>query len=95
MPFDFASSQEIAALDAKLSQVLALLARTATPTVEPLVTLEQAASHVKFDKRIFRYHEHKLRALGPGALHRYYAQVATPTAPTTTRISFTPYAPTT
>jgi len=45
--------------------------------------------------QLFRYHEAKLRALGPGALHRYYAQVATPTAPTTTRISFTPYAPTT
>ena len=54
MSFDLASSQEIAALDAKLSQVLALLAQPAAPSVEPLVTLEQVASHVKFDKRTVR-----------------------------------------
>lgn len=54
MPFDLASSQEIAALDAKLSQVLALLQQPPAPAVEPLVTLEQAASHVKFDKRTVR-----------------------------------------
>jgi len=54
MSFDLASSQEIAALDAKLSQVLALLVQPAAPNVEPLVTLEQVASHVKFDKRTVR-----------------------------------------
>ena len=54
MSFDLASSQEVAALDAKLSQVLALLTQPAAPAVEPLVTLEQAASHVKFDKRTVR-----------------------------------------
>jgi hypothetical protein len=54
MPFDLASSQEIAALDAKLSQVLALLVQPAAPTVEPLVTLEQVAGHTKFDKRTVR-----------------------------------------
>lgn len=54
MPFDLASSQEIAALDAKISQVLALLTQPPVPSVEPLVTLEQAASHVKFDKRTVR-----------------------------------------
>jgi hypothetical protein len=54
MPFDLASSQEIAALDAKLSQVLALLVQPAAPSVEPLVTLEQVAGHTKFDKRTVR-----------------------------------------
>lgn len=51
MPFDLASSQEIAALDAKLSQVLTLLVKSAMPAVEELVTLEQVASHTHFDPR--------------------------------------------
>ena len=54
MSFDLASSQDIAALDAKLSQVLALLVQPTAPNVETLVTLEQAASHTKFDKRTVR-----------------------------------------
>ena len=40
--------------------------------------------------QLFRYHETKLRAFGPDVLHRYYAQVANPTAPTAERIAFTP-----
>jgi hypothetical protein len=43
--------------------------------------------------QLFRYHETKLRAFGPEALQRYYAQVANPTAPTAERIAFTPLAP--
>lgn len=54
MMLDLASSQEVAALAAKLDQVLTLLRQPPSPTVEPLVTLEQAASHVKFDKRTVR-----------------------------------------
>ena len=40
--------------------------------------------------QLFRYHETKLRTLGPDALQRYYAQVANPTLPSTNRIAFTP-----
>ena len=46
----------------------------------------QALSNVQ----LFRHHETKLRAFGPEALQRYYAQVAAPTAPTAERIAFTP-----
>jgi hypothetical protein len=49
--FDLASSQQISALDAKLSQVLALLEKPAVPAVEQMVTLEQVASHTQFDPR--------------------------------------------
>ena len=40
--------------------------------------------------QLFRYHEAKLRAYGPEALQRYYAQVAAPGRPEATRIAFTP-----
>jgi len=40
--------------------------------------------------QLFRYHEAKIRAFGPEALRRYYAQVARPTAPSATPIAFTP-----
>jgi hypothetical protein len=39
--------------------------------------------------QLFRYHEAKLRAYGPEALQRYYDQVANPTRPLPTPISFT------
>ncbi len=40
--------------------------------------------------QLFRLHEAKLRAFGPDALRRYYAQVAQPNAPDPTRIAFAP-----
>ena len=40
--------------------------------------------------QLFRYHEAKIKAFGPEAVQRYYAQVANPTLPTATRIAFTP-----
>ena len=54
MMLDLASSQDIATLAAQVAQVLTLLKQPPAPAVEPLVTLEQAASHVKFDKRTVR-----------------------------------------
>lgn len=39
--------------------------------------------------QLFRYHEAKIRAFGPDALQRYYDQVANPTRPLLTPISFT------
>jgi len=47
---------------------------------------QQALSQLQ----LFRYHEAKLRAFGPEALQRYYAQVAAPGRPDPTRIAFTP-----
>ncbi|RZK30395.1 MAG: hypothetical protein EOO63_06825 [Hymenobacter sp.] len=39
--------------------------------------------------QLFRYHETKIKAFGPDAVQRYYAQVANPTLPSTTQIAFT------
>ncbi|MGI4862961.1 MAG: hypothetical protein ACRYFZ_03505 [Janthinobacterium lividum] len=39
--------------------------------------------------QLFRYHETKIKAFGPEALQRYYAQVAQPSMPDPTRIAFT------
>ncbi|MGI4870655.1 MAG: hypothetical protein ACRYFX_05685 [Janthinobacterium lividum] len=43
--------------------------------------------------QLFRHHETKLRAFGPEALQRYYAQVANPTLPDTSHIPFIPSQP--
>lgn len=51
MLLDLATRQEIAALDAKLTQVLAMLDK---PSVEAMVTLEQVSKHTKFDPRTVR-----------------------------------------
>jgi hypothetical protein len=40
--------------------------------------------------QLFHLHEAKIRAYGPDALQRYYAQVAQPNAPDPNRIAFTP-----
>ncbi|MVN77726.1 hypothetical protein GO988_15440 [Hymenobacter sp. HMF4947] len=44
--------------------------------------------------QLFRYHEAKLKAYGPDALQRYYAQVAQPGVPSPHRIAFTAIATT-
>lgn len=51
---DLPTREDYAALAAKLDRVLSLLAQPAAPATEQLVTLEQVASHTKFDPRTVR-----------------------------------------
>lgn len=99
--FDAENAQGFAGTDAWLARAEATN-RERTITRALLKARQQLKAHrlgiapkrvqAQTNVQLFRYHETKLRALGPDALQRYYAQVANPTLPTTTRISFTPLA---
>ncbi|MGI4762517.1 MAG: hypothetical protein ACRYF0_17530 [Janthinobacterium lividum] len=54
MLLDLATREDIALLSAKFDQVLAALAKPAAPAIEELLTIEQVASHTKFDARTVR-----------------------------------------
>lgn len=50
MAFDLATAQHVQALEAKVDQLLTLLAKPAT-SAEPLMTVDEVADYTRFDRR--------------------------------------------